>query len=60
MNQEKDQEYREIFLAEALDNYTEINRLLTILEKKYRRCTRSSGFVSNHSYAEGERHWNGL
>lgn len=33
MNQEKDQEYREIFLAEALDNYTEINRLLTILEK---------------------------
>ncbi|HEY9006989.1 MAG TPA: Hpt domain-containing protein, partial [Ohtaekwangia sp.] len=33
MNQEKDQEYREIFLAEALDHYTEINRLLTILEK---------------------------
>ncbi len=29
----KDQEYREIFLAEALENYTEINRLLTILEK---------------------------
>jgi two-component system, chemotaxis family, sensor kinase CheA len=32
-NQEKDQEYREIFLAEALDNYTEMNRLLTVLEK---------------------------
>lgn len=32
-NQEKDQEYREIFLAEALENYTEINRLLTVLEK---------------------------
>jgi len=32
-NHEKDQEYREIFLAEALENYTEINRLLTILEK---------------------------
>lgn len=30
---EKDQEYREIFLAEALENYTEINRLLTVLEK---------------------------
>lgn len=29
----KDQEYREIFLAEALENYTEINRLLTVLEK---------------------------
>jgi two-component system chemotaxis sensor kinase CheA len=34
MNQdEKDQEYREIFLAEALENYTEINRLLTVVEK---------------------------
>ncbi|MEJ7643189.1 MAG: chemotaxis protein CheA [Chryseolinea sp.] len=32
-NQEKDNEYREIFLAEALDSYTEINRVLTILEK---------------------------
>lgn len=32
-NQEKDNEYREIFLAETLDNYTEINRLLTVLEK---------------------------
>lgn len=32
-NNDKDQEYREIFLAEALENYTEINRLLTILEK---------------------------
>lgn len=32
-NQEKDQEYREIFLAEALENYNEINRLLTVLEK---------------------------
>lgn len=32
-NQEKDQEYREIFLAEALEIYTEVNRLLTILEK---------------------------
>ncbi len=32
-NHEKDQEYREIFLAEALENYTEINRLLTVLEK---------------------------
>lgn len=32
-NQEKDNEYREIFLSEALDNYTEINRLLTVLEK---------------------------
>jgi len=30
---EKDQEYREIFLAEALEIYTEINRLLTLLEK---------------------------
>lgn len=29
----KDQEYREIFLAEALENFTEINRLLTVLEK---------------------------
>ena len=33
MNNGKDQEYQEIFLAEALENYTEINRLLTILEK---------------------------
>jgi two-component system chemotaxis sensor kinase CheA len=33
-SQEKDQEYKEIFLAEALDNYTEINRLLTVLEKE--------------------------
>src|SRR4051812_7678619 len=32
-NTEKDAEYREIFLAEALENYTEINRLLTVLEK---------------------------
>ena len=32
-NQERDLEYREIFLAEALENYTEINRLLTLLEK---------------------------
>lgn len=32
-NQEKDNEYREIFLSEALENYTEINRLLTVLEK---------------------------
>lgn len=32
-SQRKDQEYKEIFLAEALDNYTEINRLLTLLEK---------------------------
>lgn len=32
-NNEKDNEYREIFLAEALENYTEINRLLTVLEK---------------------------
>lgn len=32
-NNEKDQEYREIFLAEALENFTEINRLLTVLEK---------------------------
>jgi two-component system, chemotaxis family, sensor kinase CheA len=29
----QDNEYREIFLAEALENYTEINRLLTVLEK---------------------------
>lgn len=29
----KDQEYQEIFLAEALENYAEINRLLTVLEK---------------------------
>lgn len=29
----KDEEYQEIFLAEALENYTEINRLLTVLEK---------------------------
>ena len=28
-----DSEYREIFLAEALENYTEINRLLTVFEK---------------------------
>src|SRR3954467_13953857 len=28
-----DNEYREIFLAEALENFTEINRLLTVLEK---------------------------
>lgn len=32
-NNGKDQEYQEIFLAEALENYTEINRLLTLLEK---------------------------
>ncbi len=32
-NQEKDQEYREIFLAEALEIYTDVNRLLTVLEK---------------------------
>lgn len=30
---EKDNEYQEIFLAEALENYAEINRLLTVLEK---------------------------
>lgn len=30
---EKNSEYTEIFLAEALDNYTEINNLLTVLEK---------------------------
>jgi two-component system chemotaxis sensor kinase CheA len=29
----QENEYREIFLAEALENYTEINRLLTVLEK---------------------------
>ncbi len=29
----KDEEYKEIFLAEALDNFEEINRLLTHLEK---------------------------
>lgn len=33
MSNEKDSEYREIFLAEALDSYTEMNRLLTVLEK---------------------------
>ena len=33
MSNEKDNEYREIFLAEALENYTELNRLLTVLEK---------------------------
>lgn len=33
MSNEKDSEYREIFLAEALENYTEMNRLLTVLEK---------------------------
>lgn len=32
-NEGKDHEYKEIFLAEALDNFTEINRLLTVLEK---------------------------
>ncbi|WKN33666.1 chemotaxis protein CheA [Porifericola rhodea] len=30
---EKEEEYKEIFLAEALDNYEELNRLLTELEK---------------------------
>ncbi len=30
----KDQEYKEIFLAEALENHEELNRLLTLLEKK--------------------------
>jgi two-component system chemotaxis sensor kinase CheA len=30
---DKEEEYKEIFLAEALDNYEEINRLLTNLEK---------------------------
>ena len=30
---DKEQEYKEIFLAEALDNFEEINRLLTSLEK---------------------------
>ncbi|WPP53118.1 chemotaxis protein CheA [Catalinimonas niigatensis] len=29
----KEEEYKEIFLAEALDNYEELNRLLTELEK---------------------------
>lgn len=29
----KDEEYKEIFLAEAMDNFEEINRLLTNLEK---------------------------
>ncbi len=29
----KEEEYRDIFLTEAIENYTEINRLLTILEK---------------------------
>lgn len=29
----KEQEYTEIFLAEAIDSFTEINRLLTVLEK---------------------------
>jgi two-component system, chemotaxis family, sensor kinase CheA len=29
----KDEEYREIFLAEALDSFAEINRLMTVLEK---------------------------
>jgi two-component system, chemotaxis family, sensor kinase CheA len=33
MSSDKDNEYREIFLAEALENYTEMNRLLTVLEK---------------------------
>lgn len=30
---DKEEEYREIFLAEALDNFEEINRLLTNIEK---------------------------
>lgn len=30
----KEDEYKEIFLAEALDNYEELNRLITELEKK--------------------------
>jgi two-component system chemotaxis sensor kinase CheA len=30
---DKEEEYKEIFLAEALDNFEEINRLLTVLEK---------------------------
>jgi two-component system chemotaxis sensor kinase CheA len=29
----KEQEYRELFLAEALENYEELNRLMTELEK---------------------------
>lgn len=29
----KEDEYKEIFLAEALENYEELNRLLTVLEK---------------------------
>src|SRR6188768_1506401 len=29
----KESEYKEIFLAEALDNVEEVNRLLTVLEK---------------------------
>lgn len=29
----KEEEYKEIFLAEALENFEEINRLLTVLEK---------------------------
>jgi two-component system chemotaxis sensor kinase CheA len=33
MENSKDQEYTEIFLSEALENFTEINRLLTILER---------------------------
>ncbi len=33
MMKDKEEEYREIFLAEAMDNFEEINRLLTNLEK---------------------------
>lgn len=32
--QDKDGEYKEIFVAEALENYSEINRLLTQIEKR--------------------------
>ena len=32
--QNKEDEYKEIFLAEALENFEEINRLLTHIEKK--------------------------
>ncbi|WKK83071.2 chemotaxis protein CheA [Marivirga arenosa] len=33
-NQKKENEYKELFLAEAMDNYEEISRFLTQLEKK--------------------------
>src|SRR6187549_1420280 len=46
----KESEYKEIFLAEALDNVEEVNRLLTVLEKsKEDRDTINALFRITHT-----------